>query len=542
MILGPDRQPLKTADGTFLRLDIPEAVRRAAPGFTPMAIPAPDVLAVDFDEPDNPQQVRRFDVLKDELAAVGYVPIITASGRPGHRHLWCLLEEDASERERLMELAKKGLKLSGCVRSGRPIRLPLAPHAQGLPVSLISPETPEGALRAARRTGPTPPYIPTQSQPAGLHLVRAIRPTSAPTKPLGAKPGKALRHGHNAAGYDTRHGADMGVALSAVHAGWTFEQLQAAYSDPNNLGGAKYRELGHRGHDYLQQTWTKAQTTAATRPSAPDPQAAAELLSTWRVQALSQPWPGRSGATDLALYVAFVQAGLTAPQATVTPAISRTEMADAIGEWLTTASRSLRRLEAAGAVKEHKKGDRQRRSRWRVLPPPVTGVVTPFPSQRGGQYWNGLTTPVNPAHDLFTAGGLHHNGWQLLSVLDPHEEVTAADLAAMTGRDVKTVRRYLRRFVDLHLAVPFGDGYVRSARPDLDAAAAVLGVAGASAARAAASAAKRAKHLEKRAEARDAADKVVRCDPATGEVLNSWSTTSAGIRPASSSEDRKATS
>jgi hypothetical protein len=348
MILGPDRQPLKAADGSFLRLVIAEALARAVPGCTPMAIPAPDVLAVDFDEPDNPQQLRRFDVLKDELAAGGYVPIITASGRPGHRHLWCLIE-DATDHERLTKLGK-GLNLS--VRNGQAMRLPLAPHAEGLPVTLISPETSEGALRAVRRTVPTPPLpIPTPRQVPGLHLVGKPSPIR-PARSLGTRPAKALRDGARAGGYTARHRADLGIALSAVQAGWTLEQLQAAYADPSNRGGEKYRELEHRGPDYLRQTWAKAQFTAATRPSAPDPAAAAELLAGWRIEALGQPWPGRSGATDLALYLAFVQAGLTAPQATLTPAMSRTEMADAIGQWLSTVNRSLGRLTAAGAVKE----------------------------------------------------------------------------------------------------------------------------------------------------------------------------------------------
>jgi hypothetical protein len=514
MLLGPDRQPLKTADGSFLRVDVAEALSNAVPGCTPMAIPAPDVLAVDFDEPDNPRQVRRFDVLQDELAAAGYVPVITASGRTGHRHLWCLIE-DATDHERLTKLGK-GLNLS--VRNGQAMRLPLAPHAEGLPVSLISPETPEGALRAVRRTVPTPPLpIPVPRQAFGLHLVGKPAP-SRPPRPLGARPAKALRDGAQAGGYPTRHGADLGIALSAVQAGWTFEQLQAAYADASNRGGEKYRELEHRGPDYLRQTWAKAQLTAATQPSAPDPTAATELLAAWRIEALGQPWPGRSGATDLALYLAFVNAGLTAPQATLTPALSRTEMADAIGQWLSTVNRSLGRLTAAGVVKEHEKGNQKNRTRWRILPPPLTGVAGPLGSQLGGQLLSGPTTPVDPAHDLFTAGGLQHNGWHLLSVLNPTEEFTAATLAAMTGRDAKTVRRYLSAFVKLALALPSGDGYLRVAQPDLDAAAGVLGVTGAAATRAAAGAAKRAAWTTHRAQVAAAVAKATGFDPATGEV------------------------
>jgi predicted transcriptional regulator len=527
MILGPDRQPLKTADGSFLRVDVAEALSSAVPGCTPMAIPAPDVLAVDFDEPDNPQQVRRFEVLKDELAAAGYVPVITASGRPGHRHLWCLIE-DAADNKRLTDLAKEGLKLS--VRRGRPIRLPLAPHSEGLPVSLISPETPEGALRAVRRTVPTPPYIPVQRQPTGLHVVR---PTSVPTTALGSKPAKALRHGADAAGYATRHGADMGIALSAVQAGWTFEHLHAAYDSPTNAGASKYRQLGPvKGLDYLRQTWQSAQRRAQNAPPRIDPEGAAELLATWQQQALARPWPARSGATDLALYLAFVQAGLTAPRATLTPAFSRTEMADAIGVWHSAVEKALRRLMDAGAVKEHEKGDRDHRTRWRVLPPPVTGERGVLVSQRENREEHpSLALQVDPAHDLFAGRALGLNAWQVLSVLGPDEPATAASLAAHTGRDVKTVRGYLRQFDDLHLAVPFGDGYVRVPQPNLDAAAAALGVVGASAARAAASAAKRANVVALRGKRENAAAKVVRADPTTGEVLNSWSTPT-GTRPA----------
>lgn len=515
MILGPDRNPLSVPAGK-LRLPLDEAVARAAPGFTPMAIPAPDVLAVDFDEPDNPQQVRRLDVLKDELAAAGYVPVITASGRPGHQHLWCLIE-DVDDRERLFRVAE-ALKLS--LRRGRPIRLPLAPHAEGLPVHLVSPETRDAALRAVRRTAPAPALPPPAPPVAstGLRLVKAGRAV----RPLGTRQAKALRDGALAAGYDTRHGADLGIALSAIQAGWTFNQLREEYDNPSNTGGERYRHspppVG--GVDYLRRTWEAAAARAEARPATTDPHAVAELLSRWQLDALGQPWPGRSGATDLALYTAMVSAALAASPATLTPAVSRQEMADSIAVWPSVAEQALSRLLTRKCIVEHEKGDIRSRTRWRILPPPSGGEAGVLGSPLGRTENEYTVLALSPGHDAFTSGGLGLTGWQLLSVLNPLDPLTPGALSARTGRDIKTTRRYVRRFCDLGLAEPSGDGYCRAPVPDLDAAAESLRVTGAAGARAAVGAAKRAAWVAMRDNRDAAVAKLVSFDPDTGEVLH----------------------
>ncbi len=366
MILGPDRKPIKEPGSLRpLRLPLREAVEQADVGRTPMALPAADVIALDVDSTDSPDALDQLRVFREQANRLGVIePVETASGRDQHRHVW-LVVEDAAHRERLITLAR-ALGLS--VRCDQPMRLPLAPYYDDSgTVRLLSPATTDAARHAVLREGPVPRRpVKVPAQP-----VPQRRPSAPTPKPLGKKQQKALLEGHKAAGYETRHGADQGVATSAYSLGWTFDQFAALYERPEHAPGAsKYRELGPGGLAYLQRNWRTAETTVAHSAPVADAQDVVALLSDWRITARYSPWPNRGGPADQALYLALLEAGLTAPQPTVTPAFSRYDMCEALGKSKSTAEQALSRLRKAGAVTEEEKGDTSNRSRWRLRPPP----------------------------------------------------------------------------------------------------------------------------------------------------------------------------
>jgi hypothetical protein len=93
------------------------------------------VLAIDEDEPGSDL----LDHLVVALRVAGESPVLVASGREGHRHLFCRCD--------LAHWTKQAREIgipAGALRAV--IRPPLAPHRLGLPVALLEPTDPIEAL------------------------------------------------------------------------------------------------------------------------------------------------------------------------------------------------------------------------------------------------------------------------------------------------------------------------------------------------------------------------------------------------------------
>jgi hypothetical protein len=146
---------------------LPEAVRSGQAFVVELAA---EILAIDCDEPSRVGAVEQLAVA---LREDGEVPILLASGRPDHRHLFCRIGE-RNKREYYRARAKQeGLQ----VRSA--IRPPLAPHRLGLSVALLNPTDPATALAALRPadTGDTQRRTrrPQPSRPLSDHLSGLLR-------------------------------------------------------------------------------------------------------------------------------------------------------------------------------------------------------------------------------------------------------------------------------------------------------------------------------------------------------------------------------
>jgi hypothetical protein len=91
---------------------------------------APDVLAVDCDDPDLEYRVQ---ALADRLRRDGLAPVLLASGHPGHLHLFCRIYDPALlKRYRDHQAHVRGLDVRGRIRP------PLAPHRGTATPSLSS--------------------------------------------------------------------------------------------------------------------------------------------------------------------------------------------------------------------------------------------------------------------------------------------------------------------------------------------------------------------------------------------------------------------
>ena len=111
------------------------------------------VLAVDCDNGD----LAAVDELCACIEARGAHPVVFASGRPSHRHVFAAVEDDATREL----LAKEAKRLGFDLRSGaRRIRPPFARHRCGGRSRLLVPSSPRKALEMLTIPDPRCPLSP----------------------------------------------------------------------------------------------------------------------------------------------------------------------------------------------------------------------------------------------------------------------------------------------------------------------------------------------------------------------------------------------
>ena len=114
---------------------------------------APEILAVDADSPAL--GLRAEGDLASSLIETGFTPVIVASGRPGHRHVFARISDPALllriKAQVRSERYAEGRKRLDVRHSIRP---PLAPHRLGLAPKLLSPPDVATAVGALRGSDP----------------------------------------------------------------------------------------------------------------------------------------------------------------------------------------------------------------------------------------------------------------------------------------------------------------------------------------------------------------------------------------------------
>ena len=121
------------ADGLSVdRLPISVAVRT---GVCFYVMARPGMLCADFDRADDAPRARRLCGYLEDLRLL---PVLVASGQPGHRHVVCKVPEQLWK-----PTGAVARRLGADVRGS--IRPPLTPHRHGLAVELLSPVDPTEA-------------------------------------------------------------------------------------------------------------------------------------------------------------------------------------------------------------------------------------------------------------------------------------------------------------------------------------------------------------------------------------------------------------
>lgn len=425
------------------------------------------VLAVDCDQPGTAAD-RSLDQLQAALVRLGADPVVVASGRPGHRHLFVRLDDDPPAREALDEwLRRCGLDVRHAIRP------PLTAHRSGAPTRLLTHASASEAAKAL--TGPCPVGVVAAVQDALRGP--AYGAPDAPGGPaaggdLSARMRRLIEHGHEAAGYPTPSHGRMALATAAVATGRSRQWLETVLADPASPVGKTWRSKPPRWRQVeLDRLWRKATMHVATSGRPPAWRSRPEAMrhvARWAAAVGSVAWPGMSGATDVAVCEALVD--LAVARGGPRLAASLPEVAVHAGISQSTARRSLRRLVSAGWLRIEQRATATLATVWRlVLPAQITGQLV---LDLGGR-------PRGLGEDWArwgAAGKSAARAWRVLS----REAVTEREVAELLRCSVNAARLRLRRLRRLGLAARAADGWVRGRRTG-EQVARDLGTAGAQA-------------------------------------------------------------
>lgn len=272
--------------------------------------------------------------------------------------------------------------------------------------------------------------------------------------------------------YPSRSEAEAALCASLVRAGFDFEdalRFLQTYSGPGKFRD-KHAKNPRDARRYLYLTWQNAKEFVETHES--EASKLAKKLKTW---ATSRPWPGRTGSTDRAIYLAHVT--IVERCGRDPHGASARELAEMAGVCWQTAANANSRLVDTGLLELTKEATPSFSHVWRLLIPPDLDSASCI--IRHSINYNVMECQTMHTHDAFRWQGLNKTGSDVWAVLQAMEEATVADLAKMTGRHRTTVKRKLELMFKVGMVEPLGDEVWRGVvGADLDQVAVELGTSG----------------------------------------------------------------
>jgi hypothetical protein len=281
--------------------------------------------------------------------------------------------------------------------------------------------------------------------------------------------------------YATRSEAEQACIASLINAGHDFDSVLSLFTQ--HPGAGKFAEM-HVKHPRNAIKWLKHSFDEACRwTSTHDSKSRtlAEAAITW---ATSRPWPGRTGATDRAVFTAH--ASIAARAGRLAYGASCRELAELAAVGFKTAIRATHRLTASGLITLEAGFTVSCPNRYRLQP---LGQDDTLPKYSNVRECVILSKEPHDAerHDAFRSRYLGKTAAEIWALLQAGP-LTAEEIAERTGRHFKTVKRNLarmRRIVDTvtgeviaEMVTPDGDKWQACADVDLDDLAKFFGTAG----------------------------------------------------------------
>lgn len=285
--------------------------------------------------------------------------------------------------------------------------------------------------------------------------------------------------------YGSRSEAEAAICCALAYAGFTFHrtfELFRAWSGPGKFKD-KLDASEKEARRYLYHTWKNAEVFVENNPS--PHKTLAQDLRRW---ATGRPWPGRTGSTDRAVYLAHLE--IVERCAGQPHGASVRELGELAGVNWRTAAKANHRLIDAKLLKLVELATVTRPHRFKLLKPVGFVPSGDTPSQSYVMEWGVRVQTVS--HDLGRWQGLNKAALEVVIALSQCTDQTAtvATLIELTGRGRMTLYRKLKGdsqrgvigLFQLGIVEPVGRStwrLVPEYTPDLlDKAAVDLGVAG----------------------------------------------------------------
>jgi DNA-binding MarR family transcriptional regulator len=248
------------------------------------------------------------------------------------------------------------------------------------------------------------------------------------TKP---NPARALLEGSTSR--RNQQSTERSLMTSLVNRDLSYFQILEQFM--NNPDLVKFHELreasSKKALTYHKHLYNEAVDFTANNDS-PGRKAAIQAMA-W---AHSNPWPGKTGSTDRAVYLAHVEIAYRAGR--MTYAASSRELAERSGTTRATATKATKRLDKKRLIQIINSGDRVNAVVYRLR---KNIQSDPHPIERE---WGNLY-----AFDAFRFMGLGRSAAAVWECLREHGPRSPKELAQRTGRSVETVRRVLKRMARL---------------------------------------------------------------------------------------------
>ncbi|MBS2533275.1 hypothetical protein KGQ20_10865 [Catenulispora sp. NF23] len=375
---------------------------------------------------------------------------VTDDGEP-HEHIWVFVPKGQRELLRDGLINHAGIP-KGQVRAGLKMRPPLSPHRLGLEPNLIAPES---VAEALERLGPPDVSGALSDYVMGLVL-----------------------NGDTSGRLRGRSGTLYSIALGFQRKNREFGDFRGMMLNPVNKGGAKLHEdvIPNQGmaaaERELANTWANAGKQVASTPDFTKDTARERIAEMMMVAALDTPWSGRTGGFDLRILIGLCALAYERGHLVQAPSLRTLAQWANVGK-PSAVSSGLKRLEAAGWVKELSPDGKTRRFRLLVDTYPRVIGATSIDSPPIGPM--DVARMTHPAFRAVSGLGITPGrAWMMLQAYGPLDR---AMLMSRLGCSLSTVRRALEELESEGLALEIPDGWIPAGDvDDLDRIAAERGV------------------------------------------------------------------
>ena len=233
--------------------------------------------------------------------------------------------------------------------------------------------------------------------------------------------------------YESRSEAEQAIVTVLFNAGFCFDEILSLFKSYPAAG--KFREIDTAKGAIAATLWLRTCFEKAKNWCAID-SPARRLARIDQAHAEIHPWPGRTGSSDRAVFLAHLnlahRSGLPVYHA------SSRDLAEIAGCGQLTASRASRRLREAGHIELVTAASFPYANRYRL---PEKTKFDPLPHMflHGMDRSSSFMLP-----DAFRQGGLGRSAFEVLTALEG-EALRPKELSQKTGRHVQTIRKSLKR-------------------------------------------------------------------------------------------------